>query len=106
MFRRARHKTLDVLSEDSSPECAGRSNWGDVILVLIALPRPDVRENVVASVAVDACRRWGVTGNVVGARVTIVPMEVVGCDVGILVRLSILHDTACMAPSEQDNARN
>ena len=90
-----------MLTWGSSPECAGRSDWGDVILVLIALPRPEVGKNVVAPVAFDACWRWGVTRDVVGARVSIVPVKVMGCNVGVLVRLPILHSTACMAPQSR-----
>ena len=72
-------------SQSSSPKRARRSDWGYVILVLVALPRREVGKDIVAPVAVDTCRRWGVTWHIVGARVAVVPMEVVGGNVGVLV---------------------
>ncbi len=58
---------------------------GDVILVLNAVPWHDVSEDVVPPVACDASWRRGITWHSVGARITIVSMEVVSCNVGILV---------------------
>ena len=74
-----------------SPECAGRRDRGDVILVHVALAGVQLCEDIVAPVAGDARRRRRVTWHVVGARVAVVPMEVVGGNVRVLVRLAALY---------------
>lgn len=75
----------------SSPECARRHDTRDVILVLIAVPRHDVGIDIVPPVARDA--RWwrGVAWDIIGAWITVVPMEVVRCNVWVPVALITLQ---------------
>ena len=73
------------------PEGAWRRITGHIILVFVALSRKDVSKDVVSAVACDA--RWprGVTGHVVGAWISKMPVEVVGCNIGIPVRRPALQ---------------
>ena len=75
----------------SSPECARRRDTGNVILILVALPWQDVGVDIVPPVACDA--RWwrGVAWGIIGAWITIVPMEVVRCNVRVSVALITLQ---------------
>lgn len=73
-----------------SPEGAGRVDGGDVILVLVALARIDVSEDVVPPEADCAIGRRGVAGSAVSARPPIVAVEVVPQDVGVFIRLPTL----------------
>ena len=78
-------KSLAAAGGVSPPEGAWRSITGHIILVFVALSRLDVSKDVVSAVACDARWRGGVTGHVVGAWIPKMPVEMVGCNIGIPV---------------------
>ena len=84
-------READRRAQVGAPEGSRGVDGADVVLVLGAGPGVDVGKDVVAAEAGRPVRGGRLAGNVVGARVAVVAVEVVRQDVGLPIRLTVLQ---------------